>query len=369
MEPRSLLVVAALGIGCLAGRLEAYDPPTPKALPPKVGLPDAFFDRWKGRRDALLADRAKFVAAKERNKVSCGKVRSDDNPTRVRCQGEYQELKAWKGRLETSIATYDREFEAALAAARFEGRLEAETRALTDAKVIAAMLAHARKLGWPPEEVKNLEAALAQFAGFTNGATRQDVQEVWREMNRRAGDPELTRLASAGRGPIMPGAGQQSFGDCAVFAVANAAGVPYSVAAARAAALIREGGWRGPVSASHPQATIEKQGLIGGEVVMLAEAFGQAKIIEPEDFAQTLRDGRPVMINTRVGVPGSAPGNHEVVLTRTFEKDGETWYQLRNSWKGHEKPLYVSQDELDVILAETGVAYAPDPGTRVSPLR
>jgi len=74
------------------------------------------------------------------------------------------------------------------------------------------------------------------------------------------------------------------------FALANASGQPYEVVAARATQLLREGEWRGTYDREHPQQVIERQGLNGDEVIMLAEAFGQAEVVKGADFAKTLKE-------------------------------------------------------------------------------
>ena len=148
------------------------------------------------------------------------------------------------------------------------------------AHTIKSMNALARHLGWGAEEQARLAVALNALA-FDGDPNATDVQIIrdWREILARGRDGEIARKAAQGDGPGFPGAGEQSFNDCAVFALANAAGLPYGVAAARAAELIRQGEWRDADERANPQKAIEKRGLTGGEVVMLAEAFGQVEVV------------------------------------------------------------------------------------------
>ena len=76
------------------------------------------------------------------------------------------------------------------------------------------------------------------------------------------------------------------------------------------------------------------------------------------NFAQALQEGQPVMVN--VSVPG---GEHEVVLDKTFQYDGQTWYEMIDSNQGPMQRRYLSGEELNGILLEKGVAYHPNKGT------
>src|SRR4029079_6211747 len=120
----------------------------------------------------------------------------------------------------------------------------------------------------------------------------------WADVLMRGEDKGLAQDAAAGDGPDLFGAGAQGqFNDCTIFALDNAAGLPYSVVAARAASLIRDGEWSDASERAHAQQVIERWGLIGQEVVMLAEAFGQAEIVSSAAFAATLKEHRPVLID------------------------------------------------------------------------
>jgi hypothetical protein len=132
------------------------------------------------------------------------------------------------------------------------------------------------------------------------------------------------------------------------------------VVASRAAKLIGEGEWRNASERKNPQKVIEEKGLNGGEVLLLAETFGKAKVVHSADFAKTINDGSPVLVNV---VPKGAIGGHEIVLTRTFQHSGKTWYEMIDSNQGPQERRYLSHKELSIIMQENGVAFSPDSGT------
>jgi hypothetical protein len=231
------------------------------------------------------------------------------------------------------------------------------------AKIIADMNAVAKKLGWSASKQASLNEALNRldFDGDPN-PTKTQVMRTWQDVLARDLDPALAQMASQQGGLGFPGAGTQTaYQDCAVFALANAAGLPYGVVAARATELIRQGNWRAATDRADPQTAIERGGLTGGEVIMLAESFGQAEVVPSSDFVKTLNAGRTVMINV---VPG-----HEVVLTNTFQHGGETWFVMMDSNQGPQRRLFLTSKELNTILLEKGVAFRPEPGTTPTLLR
>jgi len=228
------------------------------------------------------------------------------------------------------------------------------------ADIIDAMNALARRLGWSEEKLTRLDASLKKldFDGDPD-ATPKDIQHAWQDVVSRGADSTIAREAANGRGPGFAGAGKQTnLNDCAIFALANAADLPYGVAAARATDLIRQGEWRDAAERANPQKAIEKHGLMGGEVLLLAEAFGQAEVVNGTDFAKTLKEGRPIMLNV---VPSRGQGAHEVVLTKTFQHNGSTWYEMMESTRGPERRLYLSAKELSIMQQENGVAFRPNP--------
>ncbi len=93
---------------------------------------------------------------------------------------------------------------------------------------------------------------------------------------------------------------------------------------------------------------------------MLAESLGQVEVILSSDFAKTLKEGRPVMVNV---MPKSGKGEHQVVLTKSFQHGGETWYEMVDSNQGPQRRLYLSTKELGTMLLGNGVAYRPEPGS------
>ncbi len=226
------------------------------------------------------------------------------------------------------------------------------------------------KLGWTLEKQARLNTALRKldFDGDPN-VTGGQVRSAWQEILSRGEDASLAREASQGGGLGFPGAGAQTTDeDCAIFALANATGLPYGVVAARATGLIGQEDWRSASERANPQSYVETQGLNGGEVVMLAESFGQAEVVRSSEFVNTLNAGRPIMINV-VPPNGDVNGGHEVVLTKTFQHAGETWFVMMDSNQGPERRLFLSSKELNTMLQEKGVAYRPERGTTPALLR
>jgi hypothetical protein len=227
-------------------------------------------------------------------------------------------------------------------------------------RVIAGILALARELGWDDKKQARLETALHDLGGDGVDTNAGEVQQAWRDILGRRQDADLMAAAALGDGPGWPSSGvQTNSSDCAIFALANATGEPYGVMAARATKLLSEGTWRSDADRAHPQAAIERAGLNGGEVIMLAEIFGQAEVVQSGAFAETLRAGRPIMINV---IPSGGRGAHEVVLTKSFSHGGETWFEMMESYQGPTTRLYLRKPELDIILQERGVAFRHEPG-------
>lgn len=231
-------------------------------------------------------------------------------------------------------------------------------------RIFEGMPRLARALGWDDEKCGRLDRALHELQVEGKDTNDTELRQTWNALLARRGDAALAEEARRGGGPAWASAGRQThFNDCAIFALANAARLPYGVVAARATKLLREGDWRSQAERDDPQGTIERQGLNGGEVIMLAESFGQAEVVHLDDIAATLRGGRPVMINTML-VGGGA---HEVALTRTFTHGGETWYEMIESNQKPQDRLYLSHQELEIVARESGVAYRPEKGTVVVP--
>ncbi|CAG1064931.1 hypothetical protein BAC1_00503 [uncultured bacterium] len=240
-----------------------------------------------------------------------------------------------------------------------------------DKALIESMSAIGKRHNWEPEEQARLDKALNEldFDGDPD-ATPAEIRETWRNMLREGRGELLKNEAAKGHGPGLQwaGAGEQTkYMDCTIFALANASGVPYGVVAARAAELIREADWRGPAAQKKPQEVMEKTGLNGGEVIILAESLGQAEVVKSADFQNVLKEGRPVLVNVAPQNGGS--GGHQVVITKTFEHEGQTWYEMMDSNQGAPGRLYLSADELDTILQENGIAFRPEPGRKPALLR
>lgn len=233
-----------------------------------------------------------------------------------------------------------------------------------NALAAAEMVSLARRLNWEPGRQQELRAALDALKGDGDpNADAAQIRNAWQDILSRRRDPAFIQLARQGEGPGFPAsAGQQgAHTDCAVFALANAADLPYGVVGARAVELVRQASWRSAAERAKAQQAIEHGGLVGGEVVMLAKMFGEAAVVQSRKFAETLRSGRRIMINV-VPENGNVRDGHEVVLSRTFAHGGGTWYEMIDSHQGPIQRLYVSAEELDIVLQERGVAFSPTRG-------
>jgi hypothetical protein len=336
---RLALWAALCGLAlCAPSALHAGRIPALGAIP--EALPDATRAPFVLRRQALEGELAAFKAAAAAFNAKSANDQSD---------ADYDALQSERAR-------YIQE------AVKFNDDLGAAEGAFT----INRMNALAGRLGWDPEKRSQLADALkALHSDGDANATDIQIRSAWQQVLARRQDQALAQEASGGDGLGFPGAGTQTtHEDCAVFALANAAGLPYGVVASRAGELIRQGDWHDAGDRANPQALIEQKGLNGGEVVMLTESFGQAQVVQSSNFPETLKQGRPIMVNV-IPPDGDLDAGHEVVLTKTFQHQGETWYVMMDSNQGSQQRLFVSQKELGTMLQENGVAYRPDKGATV----
>lgn len=359
-------IAFSLALVWLSGA-NAYAEKIPALTEVPPGISNETRSRLTQRRQELNKEYHRFKNAADAFSAKPAEQQSDE---------EYNSLQAWRTRyIETAKAFNEEVANASRAPGVAADQSASAPEPAVDLlgpkgrRVVKAMNDLARKLGWSPEEQDRLDKALHSLG--VDPATWSDnrqIQRIWKDVFARGQDPLLLQEASQGGGLGFPGAGKQSNAqDCAVFALANAAGLPYEVVAGRAAELIRQGEWRSADERANPQRTIER-GLIGGEVVMLAEAFGRAEVVAPSDFARTLTEGRPVMVCV-VPKGGDLGSGHEVVLTKTFQHDGETWYVMMDSYLDPEQRRFLSARELNTMLTENGVAFRPEPDTTPQLLR
>ncbi|TKB58799.1 MAG: hypothetical protein E8D49_10385 [Nitrospira sp.] len=301
------------------------------------------------RRAVLVAARTVLRGRTEQHNSRCHSVVAE-SPEDARCESARAAL----------AADVNRHIEASN---QFIAKVER-------ARIITSMNTLAARLGWTADERARLNKALNKL-GFDGdpAVTGTQIRRAWQDVLAREQGGELAQKASQGESPGFPGAGEQTqYHDCVVFALANAAGLPYGVTATRATDLISQGDWRSIADRANPQQVIEGKGLTGGEVIMLAEAFGQAEVVPSSAFTKTLTEGRPVMVNV-VPEDGDVSGGHEVVLTRAFQHGGVPWYEMMDSNQGAQRRLYINAGELNTLLKENGVAIQPEPGTTPKLLR
>ncbi len=227
----------------------------------------------------------------------------------------------------------------------------------------------AEKLGWSDEELKRFAEAARDLTDFDIKHTREERKDMWARIKAR-NTLGLQRAAALEKGAGLPSSGFQTgrYADCVIFAISNASGVPYGIASTRAMELLSSEEWRLSYERKDPQGEIlkvvpgERRGMTGNEMLYLAEAFGQAQVVRPKDFASTLKVGRPVLVNVGAG--------HQVILSKVFQYKGETWFEMVDSQaKGPWQRRYVKPGELDVLLLENGVAYRPEKGETIKSLK
>lgn len=223
----------------------------------------------------------------------------------------------------------------------------------------------AKKLGWSTEKQARLEKALKDL-GFDglDPITAENVRAGWSAIAETANNVNLAKAAGKQR---LATVGQQEKMDCAAAAMATAAGLRYDDVAAHAKELIRQGEWRHDIYRENPQDAL-KNGLTGGEVVLLAESLGRAEVVPQSRFEETLKSGRPVMVNVATASSKSSPqggmttvfGDHQIVLTKTFQHKGKTWYEMADP-NSPDTRYFVTPEKLNLILQEKGIAFRRNP--------
>jgi hypothetical protein len=336
---KRILAALMLVLGILLGAVPlraAVARPIPALLPIPASLPAARQAELGAEKTKVEAAYAVFDAAAKRFNAKAAKDQSD------------QEFDAVTEQRTAYIELVD----------DFNGWVKAE---LERIRVIKAMTAYLGQLqGWSDQEKKRAVTALEKLDADGDGKSGSvRIEVTWERILARKPSAELLALATRDGGPGFPGAGVQSGEDCAVFALANASGTPYGVVAAMAVELLKNATWRPAAARADPSGTITRVGLIGGEVVLLAEALGQATVVPSTEFADKLRAGHRILINT-FPASGDLESGHEVVLTKAMALNGETWFALMDSNQAPNKFLYLTKAELDVILKETGVMFQPD---------
>lgn len=342
------IVVGLLGLLVAGGSAAEEIPPFPRISSATA----AAHPEFPQRLNALIKERDTLRA---RTQIHNGQCQSVDvgSPAEARCSAALAALGA----------DIDRHIQAST-------QFIQDYNAVETARIIKDMNALAKRLGWSADKQARLDKALHKLDSDGDpNATGTQIRQTWQDVLARGQSGDMAREASQGEGPGFPGAGEQTrYEDCTIFALANATGQPYGVVAARAGKLIHEGDWREVAERANPQKVIEQQGLDGGEVIMLAEAFGRAEVVPSSDFAKTLKAGHPLLVGV-FPENGDVNRGHEVVLTKAFQHGGETWYEMMDSNQGPQRRLYLSAKELNTMLQENGVAFRPEPGTTPKLLR
>lgn len=374
MTARSRFIRAALALGLLLAGADQLRAQFKSICPIPPEITGDLRQRLASEYGRLTSQQAAITSRGNAFNAQCGSVPRGSAAARS-CQAQLAELSA---RQQAHNAEVDRFCASVQASGR--GRDAVPTGRAGEAgsangadhvetDTMRAIMALAKRLGWTADEQVRLSKAMNNLFLVVPPSPAL-IAPTWRNiLDRKDPQRELARRAARGDGRVFAGAGKQlTLADCGIFALANATGRPYGEIARLATEIIRLGEWRPRHERDDPQKAIETRGLNGGEMVMLAEMLGRAEVLESKDFPKALKEGRPVMVNV---VPRSGNLNlgHEVVLSKTFEFGGETWYEMMESVRGPVRRLYLREKELDVILKENGVVYAPDPGRTPKLLR
>lgn len=342
MRVSHLFQAVLIGLWCFVAQTQALaDERLPELTQMHPKLIAGHTDLSK-KRQTLVIERKLLFARHKKFRAACISVEAGTDADR-RCAAE-------DSALDDALAEH---YEACV------GWLEAYDE-LYDELLRADILAYARKHRWTSQDLAGLRKGMDAWQSYDQPHVgKEQAAAIWQNIAERKGDKQLRREAAAVKGFSTTGAGTQSFNDCALFAIANAAGVPYGAVAALATKFMSDGTWRLPDERADPQSAIEKKGLNGGEVLMLIEYYGRARVLPPSEFKPVLSAGRPILINVRPP-SGSAFIGHQIVLTKSFRSDTTDWYEAMDSNDSAIGKLYLKADELNTLILETGIAYFPD---------
>lgn len=306
------------------------------------------------RYQALVATAKQIRERRQAHDGPCSAVPETDHARRAGCGAEKASIEAAWRQYNGNLAAYHRDRAKALKAAYD----------VDESKIVSGLLAYARKKNLDDKEVARIEAAFDEYGLRGEAKTKADVAKAWAAVKARQGDPTLAQKLAAGVGPHLVWSGTQTrYQDCTIFALANAANVPYGYVAGLAGEIIRQGRYRSAAARLQPQTVIEARGLAAGEVIVLAEVLGQVGVVERSAFAERLARSQAVLVAVW---PEKGRGSHQVVLNKTFTHEGKTWFGLIDSNIGQ---MILREDELALLLQDTGIVYTRDPKRTVRPLR
>jgi len=207
---------------------------------------------------------------------------------------------------------------------------------------------------------------------------QRDMEKVWTLQERynatlkRPGAEQdaLAAAAKDGKGSDIAYSsakgGVQSHYDCVLYAMANAADEPYSVTSIVALEKIRNDPWRDQKERDNPALALEdpKKGGGGGmtdrEILQVGQALGPTEIVRREDIARALEEtGKPVFAAIDIG-----GGSHAIAITKVFEKDGQTYYEVMDSnSRTKDSKTYWKKDDLEKSIVTGGLIVLPEKGT------
>ncbi len=303
------------------------------------------------RRTGIERDRKALNA-------DCAKVRESNGAKVAECKRRFDDVARRMAKYKSDYRDYEIILQAIAGERDFFLAIPKD-----DIRIPLGIQMLARKLKWGPDKLARLEKALKDL-GFDglDEITLENVEEGWRAIWRNSDNKDLARAADAAGKAYLPNVAQKENNDCVIAAMATASGLPYDDVAKRAKELISQGEWRYEYYRDNPQEAI-KEGLNGGEVIMLAESLGRAEVVSASRFEETLKGGRSILVNlaqvitSKNGFPVNPKfGGHEVVLKKAFRHDGKTWFELADPAHPDHR-FFVTPEDLKLTIQEKGVAY------------
>lgn len=237
-------------------------------------------------------------------------------------------------------------------------------------KIVEGMDRLTAKRGWSEKERANLLKYFQDAVTMDIGSAELEkkranpkvIRDIWWEIQSRDDWSQLIARPIPAKGVnLYRETWKQTGNTCTLYALAAASGRSYWEVLAAARGLLTEAEWRTDAERADPEKTIRDVGLNGMELAYIAETFGRARTVPLSEFAKAIAAGQPLMVHVTPS-SGNVAHGHQVILSRTFEKDGQVWFEMIDSnqaklWQRR----YVNQDELNIIIKENGLAFSPDP--------
>jgi hypothetical protein len=180
-------------------------------------------------------------------------------------------------------------------------------------------------------------------------------------VNRDPSDYATLAAASKdGQGSNQVGAGLQSHYDCGIFALSNAAETPYGMTSSIALEKVTTDYSLPENIRKDPVLEVEAKGggLNSMEMFQTAHALGNVKEVDMNAIPAALAENqRPIVV-------GIQNPQHYVAISRTFESNGEQYYQVMDSEAKKTNGItYWKKSDLESVMATNGIEVVPEAKT------